>query len=161
MIPILATIPLLGPAPKPVYAEAIYKPPALISEIVYEPLIAESVIPQEQIDMLAHLLMGECGADYCTDDLHYYVGSVVLNRIESDLFPDTLEEVIFQPGQYECTWVGGYYQEPTDRCYKIAEELLKDGSVLPSNVVFQAEFMQGDGLYLQEQNVLFCYSEEV
>ena len=32
------------------------------------------------------------------------VGSVVLNRVESEYYPDTIREVIYQPGQYAPTW---------------------------------------------------------
>lgn len=121
------------------------------------PSIPVDTSPTDEIEMMAHLLNGEAGADYCSDEMIYYVGSVALNRVESDRFPNTLEEVINQPGQYACTWDGNYNKEPSTRCYRIAEDLLNNGSVLPSAVVFQAEFMQGSGLYVKEGNLYFCY----
>ena len=43
---------------------------------------------------------------------------VVLNRVWSDAFPDTIEEVIFQPRQFTPAVPGGRYYttEPDDGC---------------------------------------------
>lgn len=40
------------------------------------------------------------------------VGNVVLNRLNSDVFPDSLYEVIFQPGQFEPVENGTIYNDP-------------------------------------------------
>lgn len=122
-------------------------------------LIIEPKYEWDDIDYyyLAHIINAEAGADYCSDELMAYVGSVVINRMESPLFPDTIKEVIEQPGQYQPTWSGTMALEPSDRAWEIACELLEHGSVLPSDVLYQAEFPQGSGIYLKEQNMYFCY----
>lgn len=114
-------------------------------------------INEEDLELLAHLIFAEAGSDWIEDETLYYVGSVVLNRVNSDLFPDTIYEVIYQRGQYACTWDGNIEKTPTDRCYVIAEDLLRNGSVLPEEVVFQAEFTQGSGVYAYQDNLYFCY----
>ena len=119
--------------------------------------LVEDPVSEEDIDLLARLLFAEAGSDWISDDTIYYVGSVVLNRVNSDLFPDTLYDVIYQAGQYSCTWSGGIYNEPTERCYRIAEDLLRNGSRLPEGVLFQAEFTQGSGVYVYQDNLYFCY----
>lgn len=119
--------------------------------------LVEDNISEEDIDLLARLLFAEAGSDWISDDTIYYVGSVVLNRVNSDLFPDTLYDVIYQDGQYSCTWSGAIYNEPTERCYRIAEDLLRNGSRLPEGVLFQAEFTQGSGVYIYQDNLYFCY----
>lgn len=110
----------------------------------------------EDMWMLAHLINAEAGSDWCSDDLMRYVGSVALNRAQHEAFPNTLEEVIYQPGQYACTWDGNFEKKPCERAVRIAKELLDSGSVLPVDVVFQAEFIQGSGCYIQEQNMYLC-----
>ena len=45
----------------------------------------------------------------CGYQENLYVGSVVLNRVASDEFPDTIVDVIFQPGQYAPTFDGSSY----------------------------------------------------
>lgn len=111
----------------------------------------------DDLYLLAHLIGGEAGADWCSDTMQLYVGSVVLNRVQSEYYPDNLYDVIYQSGQYACTWDGNFDREPTQRCWDTAQYLLDNGSVLPENVVYQAEFTQGDGIYAQEQNMYFCF----
>jgi len=48
------------------------------------------------------------------------VGAVVLNRVESELFPDTLAEVIYEPGQFEPVANGQINLEPTESALEAA-----------------------------------------
>lgn len=112
---------------------------------------------QEDLDLLAHVIYAEAGSDYCTDEMRYGVGSVVLNRVEDECFPDTLYNVIYQKGQYQCTWDGNIDKTPDERSYRIAQDLLNNGSIFPSDVVYQAEFKQGSGVYTKIQNIYFCH----
>ena len=107
--------------------------------------------------LLSHVINGEAGANWCTDNMRLYSGSVVLNRIKDSRFPDTIEEVIYQPGQYKCTWDGNFDKPVTDGSMDAAIYLLENGSQLPENVVFQSEFPQGQGIYTKEMNLYFCY----
>lgn len=52
---------------------------------------------------------------------------VVLNRVFSDEFPDTVEEVIFQPRQFSVTEEGGRYwnTEPDEGCYEALELVMQ------------------------------------
>ena len=110
----------------------------------------------EELSLLAHLLNGEAGADWCSDEMVYLVGCVALNRVNSPEFPDTLEGVIHQKGQYACVKDGNFQKQPTERCYEIARELLTHGHDIPADVVFQAQFKQGSGVYKKVQNMYFC-----
>lgn len=117
----------------------------------------EEAINEEDVYLLSHLINGESGSSWCTDEMRYYVGSVVLNRMNDDRFPNTIKEVIYQDGQYACIWDGNFDKEPSEDCIRIAEELLTNGSVLPEEVVWQAQFKQGKGVYEKVQNMYFCY----
>lgn len=107
------------------------------------------------IYMLSHLICGE--AEGCSWDMKISVGSVVLNRVVDERFPNTIAEVIFQPGQYSCTWDGNYYREPSEDTVNAALYLLENGPVLDESVVWQAEFPQGRGVYDAIGNMYFCY----
>ena len=100
---------------------------------------------ENNLYLLAHVICGE--AQNCDRKEQEYVGSVVLNRVASNRFPNTLEEVLYQPGQYACTWDGNYSKEPTKLNWEVAEYLLKNGSVLPGDVVWQSAEFQGTYLY--------------
>ena len=111
-------------------------------------------IDEKELDLLARLIQAEAGADWCTDELQRAVGSVVLNRMDDGRYPDTMKEVIYQKGQYSTAKSGKINQEATDRAKANAEYLLKEGSTLPSDVIFQANFKQGK-VYTELQGVYF------
>ena len=123
------------------------------------------VIPytEEDLDLLARLITAEMGASWVSDEMQLYVGSVVLNRMQHPLFPDTLYDVIYAKGQYSPTWTGAINNTPDERTIENARQLLEQGSVLPENVVFQANFPQGDGVYYEYYDEVlgtttyFCY----
>lgn len=121
------------------------------AEIEYKPYT------DEELELLAHLIFAEAGSNWCSDKMQQYTGSVVLNRIASPLFPNTMYDVIYQSGQYSVVRSGAINKEPNERAYEVAKYLLVNGSVLPETVVFQSQHKQGDGVYEQVQNMYFCY----
>jgi len=115
---------------------------------------------EHDIDLLARLIYAEAGSNWCSNKMQYYVGSVVLNRVASPYFPNTIEEVIFSPGQYTCARSGSLPSKFDDRTRHCAEYLIANGSMLPVNVVFQAQGKQGDSVYEKVQNMYFCTKED-
>ena len=116
---------------------------------------ANESVSDNDIYMLSHLICGE--AEGCSWDMKISVGSVVLNRVVDERFPNTIAEVIFQPGQYSCTWDGNYYREPSEDTVNAALYLLENGPAIDESVVWQAEFPQGRGVYDVIGNMYFCY----
>lgn len=108
--------------------------------------------------LLAQIIAAEAGAEYVSHNTRLYVGSVVLNRVQSPLFPDTVEGVLWQPGQYYSCIVDTFWSyEPSEDCKQVAEYLLTHGSVLPANVLYQANFQQGSGVFCESDTIYFCY----
>lgn len=107
----------------------------------------EQPYSDEDLYVLSHIINAEAGDNQCTHEHRIAVGSVVLNRVESDAFPDTIYDVVFQAGQYSPTWNGSYDKEPSEDSIEVAELLLTEGSQIPAECVFQAEFPQGSGTY--------------
>lgn len=126
----------------------------LIASIIMTTILSNQAYADDIYD-LSHLICGE--AEGYGWDMKISVGSVVLNRVADDRFPDTIAEVIFQPGQYSCTWDGNFYREPSEETIEAAEYLLEHGSQIDESVVWQAEFPQGNGTYDQIGNMYFCY----
>lgn len=120
-----------------------------------EELEAGVLINPENLEILTRIIYGESGSDWCSDQMQLYVGSVFLNRVKSNYFPNTFKEVAFQDGQYSCTNPGsGYWLEPNERARKTAEYLLINGSQLDANYVWQSNFEQGTGI-IKVQNMYF------
>ena len=130
---------------------------AVIFLVVVLPLVAVKALAYTDDDLynLEHLICGE--AEGCSWDMKISVGSVVLNRVGDERFPNTIAEVIFQEGQYSCTWDGNFYKEPSSETKEAALYLLENGSQIDKSVVWQAEFIQGTGVYDVIGNMYFCY----
>ena len=110
----------------------------------------------EDYETMAHLIYAEGGGQGETCML--YIGSVLLNRVESDRFPNTLKECINQPGQYS---VKNWYmnREPSEEAYFVAEYLLTEGSELPDFVLYQhyRRPVAGTTTYAEINGEVFSY----
>ena len=119
---------------------------------------SECTYTDEDVWYLSRVIQAESG--YCQTEMMEGVGSVVLNRVESDLFPDSIREVIEQPGQYSTlSWLS--QQTPTDEVMEVTYDLLDNGSKYPDDVIYQANFVQGSGIYktlsTSYSTMYFCY----
>ena len=116
----------------------------------------------DEVDLLARLIYQEAGCDWIPDYVILWVGSVALNRVESDKYPDTLYEVIYDPGQYEPAITGSISLPANERCIRLAELLLREGSMLPPNVLGQCGWPTGSGVYatyydeVLDTTIYFC-----
>lgn len=113
----------------------------------------------QDLDLLSRVIYSEGGgASWVSDDMCYGIGSVVLNRVEHKDFPNSIKEVVYQSGQYACINTRYFFEQPNERSLEIAEELLNGSeNRFPKDVVFQAQFTQGSGVYSHIQNMYFCY----
>lgn len=66
----------------------------------------EEEIYEGELELLAQLVRAEAGNQPLEGKRA--VVDVVLNRVDSDLFPNTISEVIFQEGQFSCIKDGGF-----------------------------------------------------
>ena len=92
-------------------------------------------VDPEELEMLACTIYVEAGGDACSDETRMMVGNVVLNRVAHPDFPNTIEEVLLQPRQYNTfSWDGIVWpdraanddeQEAVQRAYDIARRLLE------------------------------------
>ena len=118
---------------------------------------------QADLDLLSRLIYAEAGCTWIPDWVQQMVGSVVLNRVESEYYPDTIREVIYQPGQYAPTWDGSLNKTPDARTVANARYLLEHGSICPENVVGQNSIVTGSGVYrsyydsVLDTTIYFCY----
>lgn len=124
---------------------------------------------EDDVYALAVVIYREAGSDYLTDEHRALVACVAMNRVRSSLFPNTLRGVLTQHGQYYGIWQNGVvFPAGTDtssnavkRAYRIAREVLEGQWSCPSNVLFQAGFPQGNGVYRAIEGggtvTYFCY----
>ncbi len=109
-----------------------------------------------ELEQMAHLIYGEAGDQ--GDECQQTVGKVVLNRKKSKFYPNSIESVIFQRGQYACTWDGNYDRKPSKQAYKNALKVLTGNCIkVPENVLYQAQFTQGSGIWRKIGTETFCF----
>ena len=125
-----------------------------------------STYTEEELDMLALVIYQEAGADYCSDDTRLKVGTVVMNRIADNRYPNTMREVITQEAQYgRLHWTGLVWPQrasnpneahAVERAYTIAERILQGERALPEDVVYQSEYQQGTEVVAYQDGHYFC-----
>lgn len=115
---------------------------------------------EDDLYWLSRVISAEVGNS--TYESKAMCGLVILNRLNSPSFKaETIEEVIFSPGQYETVSNGKIYNEPDDESIEIARKILA-GTIeieIPADVVYQAEFRQGSGIYCQIGNEYYCFDD--
>lgn len=118
--------------------------------------INETVDSWSDYELLAHLIFAE--AEGCTQDEMLWTGQVVLNRVDSQYFPNSIREVIFESGQYSTTWDGRIYLDPSQDCYDVAQLLMDGNRYIPSNVLFQTNGYLNYTLYTTTEHGLKFYT---
>ena len=112
---------------------------------------------QEDVNLLAEVMYHE---NWNTDSEHlaaYYTGAVVMNRVKSKDWPNTIKEVLYQRGQYSTT-KKFFTKEIPAECYELAEMILRDGTPdVPENVIFQSMRKLGKGTWKKVNTDYFCY----
>lgn len=110
----------------------------------------EDEIDSNDLYILSHIINAEAGDDNCSHEHRIAVGSVVLNRVADPEFPNTIHDVVFQTEpsiQYSPTVNGAYEKLPSEDSIETAKYLLENGSQIPANCVYQANFEQGSGTW--------------
>ena len=121
---------------------------------------------EKDLEYLALVIYQEAGGDMYSDKTRLMVGTVVMNRVADDRFPDTIFDVILQRGQYgRLFWTGPTWParrweaveaHAVERAYTIAERILNGERALPSDVVFQSEYIQGEEIVAHQGGFYFC-----
>lgn len=112
-----------------------------------------------EIDILARIVYFEAGSSWISDRHQQLVACVLLNRCNDDRFPNTIKENVYKKGQYACS--GKLYSVSKssipERCYENAKAAAYGLVECPSNIIFQAQFKQGKGVYEHIGNTYFCF----
>ena len=105
---------------------------------------------QSELDLLAALLYCEAGVDYDNDCA---VGAVVMNRVRSSQFPNTISEVIYQAGQFTPVGTGKVARILESGapaiCYEAAQQALSGYSNVGGCLYFR---MGTNGTYIIGDN---------
>ena len=111
--------------------------------------LSYSKISFNDLFLLSKIMTAEAGSSWLSDEWKMAVGEVLLNRVASPEFPNTIADCIYQPGQYYSK-SSSYFKKliPYEREVYLAWRLLNGERHLVPSVVFQANFTQGSGTFI-------------
>lgn len=84
--------------------------------------VSASVYQESELQILARLVNGEARGEPYIGQVA--VAAVVLNRVKSPAFPNTISGVIFQQGAFDAVWDGQFDLEPTANSVRAARDAL-------------------------------------
>lgn len=102
---------------------------------------------QAELDLLAAIIYAEAGDQDFTG--MRLVGDVVMNRVRSSAWPDTVSGVIYQAGQFSPVTDGGLdraWSRVTDECYHAAH-LALTGQHIDTNVIYFSMWYCANGVF--------------
>ena len=108
-------------------------------EVIAETVVEQPEYNQSDLDLLAAIIYAEAGDQviYGTDALRY-VGDVIMNRVHSPAWPDTVSSVVYQSGQFSPVTDGGLdraWGRVTPECYEAAR-LALSGDQLNTQIIY-------------------------
>ena len=111
----------------------------------------EVSVSTSDLDLMAAIIECEAGGESYEGKVG--VGAVIMNRIRSGEFPNTLSEVIYQSGQFEPTWTGKLSsvlsRGASEACYAAAQDVFAGANTIGGRLFFHAG--GGSGLTIGNQ----------
>jgi len=103
----------------------------------------------DELFLLSKIITWEAGSSWLSMEHKMAVGEVLLNRVASPEFPNTLYECVYQRGQYSGSHTEKFQKFlPWKDCVEAALRLLQGERVLNEpKAIFQANFKQGSDVY--------------
>lgn len=119
MVEEIETEPTVTPKPRTIVqaAEEVIAIPVVEADVI--PVVEAEVetieepeidISEEEIKLIALVTMAEAEGE-CEEGQRLVIDTI-LNRVESEYFPDTVHGVVYQPDQFSAMWNGR-----VDKCY--------------------------------------------
>lgn len=134
-----------------------------IPKIVYIPM---SDFTEDEIYTLAQCVEAEAGIDNTLSQR--YITQVILNRLYSDRFPNTIKEVIYQKNgdipQFSVAYNGAMCRQVKTETLLNVYEVLMHGVSLPSNVLYfysssvEENWVNTLPIYAEVEGTVFAYS---
>ena len=110
--------------------------------------LKETKIEFNDLFLLAKIITHEAGAEWLSEEWKLAVGEVLLNRVASLEFPNTIEDCVYEKNQYANVTKEKFQNLlPKETEILLALRLLQGERYLIPSAVFQAEFKQGSEVY--------------
>ena len=101
---------------------------------------------EEDLNIIAKVIQYEANPQYCGWEHSVAVGVVVLNRVASPYFPDTVREVVAAPGQYLPAYTWGF-DGISRLSYEAAKAAMDGDHDVPADAYWQDNKIQGTSIW--------------
>ena len=98
------------------------KDEAEVKAAAEETIEMEVAVTEEEYDLLARAVYSEARGEPFQGQVA--IAAVILNRVEHRNFPDTINDVIFQPSAFTAVQDGQFWLTPDSTAYEAVEEAL-------------------------------------
>ena len=97
---------------------------------------------EENLNIVAKVIQYEADPRWCGWEHSVAVGAVVMNRVASPYFPNTVYGVVTAPGQYLPAYTWGF-DNISRLSYEAAKAAIDGDHDVPADAFWQAQFPQG------------------
>ena len=101
---------------------------------------------QEALDIIAKVVAHEADPQWCSWEHSVAVAVVVLNRVASPYFPNSVKEVVAAPGQYLESYTRNFAKTPR-LCYEVAKAAMDGDHDIPADCYWQDTNVQGVSIW--------------
>ncbi len=106
--------------------------------------LSEEPVDFDELQLLSRLIYAEAGERTYSEAYRMCVGELVLNRVASPEFPDTMEAVAYQRGQFLCVGEPEFEDlRPSRACAEAALKLLLGERRLAPQVLYRSPWQIG------------------
>lgn len=120
---------------------------------------SEYTLSLNDFDLLARTVRAESGG--MSEQANIATANVILHRVDSELYPDSIYSVVHQPYQFEVVDRGTYLQQPTDKAIVATAKALNGVDVVPSALGFWNAEVVPAGHELWKYPVLYRIDDHV
>lgn len=108
-------------------------------ESIVEANKRKTALTEDELLLLLKVVSAEARGE--SQEAQYNVACVILNRMESERFPNTLEEVVTQSGQFSCVASGAINYVPiTESVLQAVLNAVDDNTVDPDVLWFRSDY---------------------
>lgn len=117
-----------------------------------EERVASSEVPEVENEELLERAVHAEAKDESFEGM-VAVASVILNRIESETFPDDVESVIYEENQFQVVANGSIKESPSERAEEATEEALDGSEPVGDSLFFWSEDVPKDNWLWETKTV--------
>lgn len=112
--------------------------------LIEQGALSEEPVDFDELQLLSRVIYAEAGDRSYSEAYRMCVGELVLNRVASPEFPNTLEEVAYQSGQFLCVGEPEFEDlRPSRSCTEAALRLLLGERRLAPQVLYRSPWQIG------------------